>query len=90
MPAHLADHASPIHVTREGKALFISQGDVPLRVDRIDPATGRVTPLTALRPDDLTGVVGINGPWMTPDGEAYASGYSRFLMNLYLLEGLRW
>jgi serine/threonine protein kinase len=89
MPAHLPDHASPIRVTADGKALFISQGDIPLRVDRFDLATGRVTPRTVLRPDDLTGVVWINPPVMTPDGEAYAYGYSRFLLDLYLLEGLR-
>jgi len=89
MSVRLPDHASPIRVTADGRALFISQGDIPRRVDRFDLATGRVTPGIALRPDDLTGVLWVWPPAITPDGEAYAYSYSRFFMDLDLIEGLR-
>jgi hypothetical protein len=40
-------------------------------------------------PDDPAGVVGISRPQVTPDGSAYAYSYTRYLQDLYLVEGLR-
>jgi hypothetical protein len=53
-----------------GRSLFISDRDIPLRVDRFELATGRANPWKVLRPDDLTGVLWIDPPAITPDGQA--------------------
>ena len=89
MSVRLPKGAGPIRLTGDGRALFISQGDIPSRVDRFDLATGRVTPRLALRPDDLTGVLWVWPPAITPDGEAYAYAYGRFYDDVHLIEGLR-
>jgi eukaryotic-like serine/threonine-protein kinase len=89
LPARLPSNVSPIGMTADGRSLFVHHPSVPLRVDRFELATGRLTPWKALRPDDLTGVTLIWNVAVTPDGEAYAYQYSRFLKDLFLIEGLR-
>jgi eukaryotic-like serine/threonine-protein kinase len=87
--ARLPSDAFPISVTADGRSIFICYGDMPLRVDRFELATSRVTPWKALRPDDVTGVLWVNPGDVTRDGDAYAYSYSRFLMDLYMIDGLR-
>jgi hypothetical protein len=89
LPARLPNDVSPISMTADGRSLFVHHPGVPLRVDRFELATGRLTPWKTLRPDDLTGVTLIWSVAITPDGEAYAYQYSRLLKDLYLIDGLR-
>jgi hypothetical protein len=61
---------------------------VPLKVYRLDIATGRKELWRTLMPADAAGISGISsGP--TPSGESYVYNYVRTLSDLYLVEGVR-
>jgi hypothetical protein len=62
---------------------------MPVRIFRLDPATGRRELWKQIMPADHTGVVEIRGFLPTPDGRAYAYSDVRVLSNLYVAEGLR-
>jgi hypothetical protein len=81
----------PLRVSGDGRFVFLGREPVgmPYRVDRLDLATGHVTPWKTLRPDDLTGATHIVAVAITADGEAYAYTYGRYLLDLYLVEGLQ-
>jgi dipeptidyl aminopeptidase/acylaminoacyl peptidase len=63
----------------------------PLRVFRVDVATGHREPWLDVSPPDLAGVNALNFfvAALTPDGRYYAYGYLRTLSDLFLVEGLR-
>ena len=65
------------------------RGEVPSRVVRLDPASGKETPVREFLPGDPTGVVALFGIRMTPDGQSWAYSYGRILSDLYVVEGLR-
>jgi hypothetical protein len=89
MTTRLPSHAFPLRMSGDGRFLFVARAArVPYWVDRLELATGRLIPWKELRPDDLTGVIGI-GVLLSPDGGAYAYTYYRCLHDLYLVEGLR-
>jgi hypothetical protein len=78
-----------LRVSSDGRFLFLREGGVSARIERLELATGRKTPWKVLRPTDPTGVWGTFNHFLTPDGEGYAYTYGRVLNDLYLLEGLR-
>ena len=80
----------PIRWTSDGRAVFVQRGqDVPLRVDRIDVATGARTLWKELPPLDPAGVM-VAGPIrLSADGEAYVYSYRRVLDDLMVATGLR-
>jgi hypothetical protein len=90
MSTQLPADAFAIRVATDGRSVFIAQGDVPLRVNRLDLATGRLAQWKMLAPDDLTGVLFVGNPVLSADGKAYAYDYGRFLMDMYLMQGLPW
>ena len=63
--------------------------EMPIRVYRFDPSTGRRELLKEIMPADLAGVFGFNRIFMTPDGKGYAYSVSRVLSDLYVVEGLK-
>jgi hypothetical protein len=87
--SRLPPGAVPVSASGDGRSLFISHPGVPLVIERLAVDTGRVTAWKVLRPDDLTGVILLGTPHLTPDGEAYAYSYGRFFQDLFLIEGLR-
>jgi hypothetical protein len=91
LAARLPPGSIPLRVSGDGRFVFVSREPVgmPCRVDRLELATGRVTPWKTLRPVDLTGATHIIGLALTADGEAYAYTYGRYFHDLYLVEGLR-
>ena len=75
--------------TPDGKPLFVyRRGECPLKVYRLDPKSGIRTPLREIGPADTSGVQFL-APAMTPDGKACAYGFSQWLSELHLIEGLR-
>jgi hypothetical protein len=73
----------------DGKSLYgFKDYQVPLKVFRLDIATGRKETWKEIRPSDPAGVIDI---WleMTPDASAYAYNLRRILSDLYLVEGLK-
>jgi eukaryotic-like serine/threonine-protein kinase len=78
-----------VRVSGDGRFLFLKEGNVPARIERLELLTGRRTPWKTLRPADPSGVYQTWTPRLTPDGAGYAYAYGRALNDVYLLEGLR-
>jgi Tol biopolymer transport system component len=75
---------------QDGASIFVRKGgDLPARIVRMDLATGRSEKWRDLMPADATGVNGVGGFRISPDGKSYVFGYSRTLSDLYLVEGLK-
>jgi eukaryotic-like serine/threonine-protein kinase len=88
--ADLAKGTNPAGWTTDGRQLFVAREDeVPMRVRRIDLATGRVEPWKTLAPEDLAGVGRFASVRVVADGRSWAYTYMRVLSNLYVVEGLR-
>ncbi len=65
-------------------------GSVPVRILRVEVATGRREPWRELGPPDLSGLIDISPVFLTPDGKSYAFGFGRAATSdLYLVEGLQ-
>jgi Tol biopolymer transport system component len=64
------------------------QGEIPVKVYRVDVATGRRELWRSLMPADAGGVSEV-GPLPTVSGESYAYSYSRTLSDLYIVDGLK-
>ena len=71
-----------IYVTRGGQNL-------PVRVVLVEMATGREEFWRDIMPADPTGIVGLFGVRVAPDGKSYAYSYGRTLSDLYVVDGLR-
>jgi len=74
----------------ENEAILVARiGEVPVRIDRIDLATGARTHYREAAPPDRTGVVLSSRFILLPDGETYGYTYQLQLDDLYLVENLR-
>jgi hypothetical protein len=81
--------AYAFQVSGDGRSAYLREGQMPARIDRVDIASGRRTPVKTLGTEPRPGVSVIYSPCMTPDGKGYAYGYGEWLQDLYLVEGLR-
>ena len=86
----LAAGEVPVRWSADGGSLFVSrlQG-LPVKIFRLDLATGSRTPWREITPSDPAGVFGIDPIRLTSDGKSYVYSYRRLLSDLYLMEGLR-
>ena len=74
----------------DGDVLYMRDTQrLPARLFRLHVPSGRVEPWREIAPADRSGVVGIHGVSVTPDGRAYAYSFSRLLSDLYVLTGLK-
>jgi hypothetical protein len=80
----------------DGRSLYVAtlSGACTYRVVRLDLKTGKRTPWLELTPPDQAGAFAGNPVcerkvWITPDGRYYLYGYTRYLQDLYLIEGLK-
>jgi hypothetical protein len=89
LAARLPPGGIPLRVSADGRVVFVGYIGMPYRVDRLELATGRMSPWKALRPDDITGGPHVILATLTADGEAYAYTCGRYFQDLYLVEGLR-
>jgi Tol biopolymer transport system component len=79
----------PLEWAADGRALFITRaGGFPWRIRRHEIATGRETPVTEVAPSQVAGAR-LSWIFITPDGRYWAHSYSRLLIDLYLVEGVR-
>ena len=79
----------PLQWSTDGRFLFATVRDeVPARVLRVEPATGRQELVRKLIPGDSGGVYSVWNLHITPDGKTYAYSYRQTLSNLYVAEGL--
>jgi hypothetical protein len=73
----------------DSKAVYVfRQGEVPLKIERLDIASGKMKPVRELVPADVGGVVSI-GPVITNlDASEFAYSYYQTLSVLYVISGL--
>ena len=74
--------------TSDSRFVYVHRREAPLRVYRLELATGRKELWRTLMPSDAAGVSSLN-PVPTPSGESYAYNYVRTLSDLYLVDGLK-
>lgn len=79
----------PLGWSSDGSELFVLTPGLPLKVSRVNVATGARISWRDLMPSDPTGVVRVFPVLVTPDGRSYAYTYGRFLSTLYVVSGVR-
>ena len=81
---------TPIVWSADGRSLFVyRRNELPARIARVDVESGRREPWKEIAPADRTGLDRIDSIRMTPDGRAYAYGYTRILGSLQVVRNLR-
>jgi len=84
----VAPDVEPLRVASTGRFMFVRQGSVPARIDRLDLTDGRQSPWMTLRPAESIPVAHIWTILLTPDGRGYAYTYGIYLQDLSLVDGL--
>lgn len=78
-----------INFSDDARSLYVAQTALPVRVYRVELATGRRELWREVSPANPTGLLQVLPPHITPDGRAYAYTYFRMLSDLYLVDGLK-
>ena len=78
-----------IRFDASGESLFLYEPGLPLRIVRLELATGRRTLWKEIALPDPTGVTAISSVQLTADGACYCYSVMRTLSRLYVVEGLR-
>jgi len=86
----LARGLTPIRWSPDGLSLYVyRQTDLPIRIYRVEVATGRQQPVKDLMPHDPAGIVRMIGVQLTPDTRSYVYSYGRTLSELYVVDRLK-
>ncbi len=73
-----------------GASFFVAHsGGLPVRIDRYDLATNKLTFLREVTPADPAGVTTLTTLQITPDAKTLAYTLNRLITELYLVEGLK-
>jgi serine/threonine protein kinase/Tol biopolymer transport system component len=81
---------TPTAWSADGRSLYVYRyGELPVKVFRLEIATGQKKLWKQLMPVDPAGVNFISPILIAPDGKSYAYGHRRLLSDLYLVEGLK-
>jgi eukaryotic-like serine/threonine-protein kinase len=76
--------------TSDPKFMYVEQWKrVPMRIYRLNIATGQRQLFKELNPGDVTGLCEVSHLMLSSDGRAYVYGYTRLLSDLYLVKGLQ-
>jgi serine/threonine protein kinase len=87
---HLESEDKIIGWNSDGRSLYLARiEEMPIRVYRFDPASGRRELLKEVMPADPAGIFSPNYILMTPDGKGYVYSVRRMLSDLYVVEGLK-
>jgi hypothetical protein len=73
----------------DGKSVLVGQRGVPIKVGRVDLATGHSEPWKEIVPADPAGVQAIPSVKFSADGKSYAYSTGRILSDLYVVDGLK-
>ena len=80
---------NPIAYTPDGKGILLAAAGLPLRIDRLDLATGRRQLWKEVAPADPAGVQNVVFIRFSADKKAYAYSTLRVLSDLYVVDGLK-
>jgi hypothetical protein len=75
--------------TDDSRGLLVASDELPMRVFRVDVATGRRELRKILMPADPAGVVNIYAVQVAANEQSYFYSYQRDLTDLYLIQGLK-
>ena len=76
--------------SRDGNSLFVYHAsDVPLRIARLNVASGTRDIVRTLGPADLSGVTSVSSPFLAMDEKSYAYSFQRTISHLFLVDGAR-
>jgi len=67
----------------------VRTASVPVKVTRVDIATGRREPFKEIMPADPAGVQSIPTLRFSADGKSYAYSIGRILSDLFVVDGLK-
>jgi tRNA A-37 threonylcarbamoyl transferase component Bud32 len=74
----------------DGRSVFVQRGSrFPLRIERLDLASGRATAIHTLAPEDRAGLLKAMEVSVTGDGRWYAYDYTRRVSTMFVVSGLR-
>jgi serine/threonine protein kinase/Tol biopolymer transport system component len=73
----------------DGKSVLVRDRNIPMKVFRVDLATGRRELFKEVAPADPAGVQSIVSLRFSADGKSYAYTVGRFLSDLYVVDGLK-
>jgi dipeptidyl aminopeptidase/acylaminoacyl peptidase len=82
----------PLVWSADGRWLYVRENpdsEPPLRISRIELATGRRESWKELMPADRSGLSVIGHVALAPDGETYAYSYDQNFSQLFVAEGIR-
>lgn len=86
LPAHLIAAGW----SSDSRSLFVfSPNEFVIRIQRLDIATGALTPWKEITPSEIAGSLGRTYLSINPDGDAYAYSIERMMTDLFIVEGLR-
>jgi Tol biopolymer transport system component len=82
---------APVAWSDDGRFLYVfgSPIELPVKIHRIDLASGRRELWKEIQPRDPAAFGGFTNITFTPDRTSYAYGMNRYLCTLYLVEGLK-
>jgi serine/threonine protein kinase/Tol biopolymer transport system component len=87
---HLESTDAIIGWSGNGRSLNVANvNEMPIRVHRFDPSSGRKELLKEIVPADPAGIFGYHYVFLTPDEKGYAYSVSRMMTDLYVVEGLK-
>jgi hypothetical protein len=72
-----------------GKSLLLRSQNLPVKITRVDLATGRREAFKEIVPGDPAGVQSIPTIRLSADGKAYAYSVGRILSDLFVVDGLK-
>lgn len=88
--AYLVREDQVIGWSADGRSLLVYRGNqLPVRVERVDLASGRRSLVQELSPADRSGVTGIDFVSMSRDEKWYAYSFTRDVSQLFTVEGVR-
>ena len=73
----------------DGKSLLVRTRNLPVKITRVDIATGRRDPWKEIAPADPAGAESIPNIKFSADGKSYAYSVARVLSDLYVVDGLK-
>ena len=73
----------------DSQSLYVcKRGEIPVRIYRLNCATGAKEPVRDIMPSDPAGMLSSPRVLITPDGKAYVYQFERYLSELYLVDGM--
>ena len=88
-PLPIGRSESILNFDKTGKSVFVARAGLPLRIERLDLASGKRTIWKEIALADPAGVSDMYSWQVTPDGACYCYSFMRSLSRLYDVEGLR-